>query len=195
MSVLPTVLRWFARISGLAIAGAYFFMVVGEWLTPHSGGRATVIEWTGIALMTATCTRNAGGVAVGIAGRGAVASVPAGIHAADPNGPPRGAVRACDSRGTRLAADWLVRTVPALYKSKLLFSGLRSTVPGLGEIGDRGARRAAGWSGNSPAPARSQIWRNIVDAGRAVLFFALDRLLDRRCRGDRATDRDCARGR
>jgi hypothetical protein len=50
-----TILRWIARLSALFIGGAYVLMLAGEILTPHSGPPSTLIEWTGIVLITATC--------------------------------------------------------------------------------------------------------------------------------------------
>jgi hypothetical protein len=116
MSVLPIVLRWVARVSGLLVAGVYFFMMVGEWLTPHSGGPATVVEWTGIVLMTATC------VGMLVAWRwelpGAVISlvcllgftllIRMGHH---------GVLYVLAVPGTLFLADWLVRSAPWLHKS------------------------------------------------------------------------------
>ena len=55
MSVLVTTLRWLARISGLLIAGMYALMVIGEFTHPHSNAPSTIIEWTGIVLLSATC--------------------------------------------------------------------------------------------------------------------------------------------
>jgi hypothetical protein len=55
MSALVNTLRWFARISGLLIAGMYTLMVIGEFTHPHSSAPSTVQEWTGIVLLTATC--------------------------------------------------------------------------------------------------------------------------------------------
>ena len=55
MSVLPVVVRWLARLSGLLIAGLYMFFAIGEFMTPHSGPSPTFVEGTGIALLTATC--------------------------------------------------------------------------------------------------------------------------------------------
>jgi|SRR5690242_13131883 hypothetical protein len=55
MSVFPTVLRWLARLSALLIAGGYVYLVAGEMLAPHSAPPTKLIEWTGIALLTATC--------------------------------------------------------------------------------------------------------------------------------------------
>lgn len=56
MSVLPAVVRWLARLSGVLIAGLlYMFFAVGEFITPHSGPSPTFVEGTGIALLTATC--------------------------------------------------------------------------------------------------------------------------------------------
>ena len=55
MSVLPSVVRWLARLSGLLIAGLYIFFAVGEFTTAHSGPSPTFVEGTGIALLTATC--------------------------------------------------------------------------------------------------------------------------------------------
>jgi hypothetical protein len=55
MSALVNTLRWFARISGLLIAGMYTLMVIGEFTHPHSSAPSTVLEWSGIVLLTATC--------------------------------------------------------------------------------------------------------------------------------------------
>ena len=55
MSVLPSVVRWLARLSGTLIAGLYVFFAIGEFTTPHSGPSPTFVEGTGIALLTATC--------------------------------------------------------------------------------------------------------------------------------------------
>jgi hypothetical protein len=55
MSVLPTVVRWMARLSGMLIAGLYLFFAIGEFITPHSGHSPTFVEGTGIALLTVTC--------------------------------------------------------------------------------------------------------------------------------------------
>lgn len=55
MSVFLTALHWLARLSGLVVAGGYVALVVGDLTNPHSGPPSTLIEWTGIALMTATC--------------------------------------------------------------------------------------------------------------------------------------------
>jgi hypothetical protein len=52
MSVLTTVLRWTARVSGLLVAGAYAYLMIGEMAASHSGPPSTVLEWTGIALLT-----------------------------------------------------------------------------------------------------------------------------------------------
>jgi hypothetical protein len=54
MSLL-LLLRWAARACGLIVAGGYFLLMAGEMLTPHSGGPSTVIEWTGIVLLTTAC--------------------------------------------------------------------------------------------------------------------------------------------
>jgi hypothetical protein len=55
MSYLPTVVRWLARLFGLWTAGFYVLFVIGEFTTPHSASPPTVVEGTGIALLTATC--------------------------------------------------------------------------------------------------------------------------------------------
>jgi hypothetical protein len=55
MSVFLAALRWLARLSGLVVAGGYVLMVIGDVSQPHSGPPSTLIEWTGIVLMTATC--------------------------------------------------------------------------------------------------------------------------------------------
>jgi len=49
---LLMLVRWTARVSGLFIAGAYAFLMIGEMATPHSGSPSTFLEWTGIALLT-----------------------------------------------------------------------------------------------------------------------------------------------
>lgn len=53
MSALFPILRWTARASGLLIAGAYAYLMIGEMATPHSGSPSTFLEWAGIALLTA----------------------------------------------------------------------------------------------------------------------------------------------
>jgi hypothetical protein len=55
MSVLPAVVHWLARLSGLLIAGFFVFFAIGEFTTPHSGPSPTFLEGTGIARLTATC--------------------------------------------------------------------------------------------------------------------------------------------
>src|SRR5690349_19346012 len=55
MSEFPTILRWIARLSALLIAGGFVVLVAGEMLAPHSAPPTKLIEWTGIALLTATC--------------------------------------------------------------------------------------------------------------------------------------------
>jgi hypothetical protein len=55
MSEIPTILRWIARLSALVIAGGYVYLVAGEMLSPHSAPPTKLIEWTGIALLSATC--------------------------------------------------------------------------------------------------------------------------------------------
>jgi hypothetical protein len=48
-------LRWAARFSGLLVAGAFLLVIAGELLGPHSGPPSKIREYTGIALVTATC--------------------------------------------------------------------------------------------------------------------------------------------
>lgn len=56
MSEVPVVvLRWSARIAGLAIAGLYFMLMAGEIVSPHSGPPSTPAEWAGIVLASASC--------------------------------------------------------------------------------------------------------------------------------------------
>lgn len=55
MTVILVNLRWLARLSGLLVAGAYVLLVIGDITQPHSGAPSTLIEWTGIVLLTATC--------------------------------------------------------------------------------------------------------------------------------------------
>jgi hypothetical protein len=52
MSELPRlILRWAARLSALLVAGAFFLLVAGEILTPHSGPPTHFTEWLGIGLL------------------------------------------------------------------------------------------------------------------------------------------------
>lgn len=55
MPVFNTVLRWLARRSGLVVAGGYVALALGDLLNPRSPGPSTLLEWTGIALLTAAC--------------------------------------------------------------------------------------------------------------------------------------------
>ena len=52
MSVFAVVLRWTARVSGLVVAVAYAYLTIGEMAASHSGPPSTVLEWTGIVLLT-----------------------------------------------------------------------------------------------------------------------------------------------
>jgi hypothetical protein len=116
MSVFVTVLRWLARGSALLIAGAYAFMVVGEFLTPHSGGRATAIEWIGLGLMTATCLGmllawrwELAGAALSLASLVAFTMlIRMGHHTV---------LYVLAIPGTLFLADWLVRRMPALQRA------------------------------------------------------------------------------
>ena len=45
-------LRRAARLTGVLIAGAYTLLMIGEIATPHSGGPSTLLEWSGIVLLT-----------------------------------------------------------------------------------------------------------------------------------------------
>jgi len=47
-----TLLRWTARSAGLVVAGAYFYLMIGEMAAPHSGSPLTLLEWSGIVLLT-----------------------------------------------------------------------------------------------------------------------------------------------
>jgi hypothetical protein len=49
-----SVLRWIAQLSALLITGAFVFLVVGEFRQSNSHPSA-LVEWTGLALLTATC--------------------------------------------------------------------------------------------------------------------------------------------
>lgn len=46
--------RWMARCAALLVAGAFLFVVSGEFLYPHSGPPTHVREWAGIVLLIAT---------------------------------------------------------------------------------------------------------------------------------------------
>jgi len=48
---ISSVFRWIARSTAILVAGAYLFMVAGEFLYPHSGPPSQVREWLGIALL------------------------------------------------------------------------------------------------------------------------------------------------
>jgi hypothetical protein len=52
MRLSKLLLRWTARLSAVIVAGAYAVLMIGEMATPHSGAPSTVLEWTGIALLT-----------------------------------------------------------------------------------------------------------------------------------------------
>lgn len=45
-------LRWTARLSGLLVAAAFAFFMIGELTTFHAGPQPTLVEWIGIALLT-----------------------------------------------------------------------------------------------------------------------------------------------
>jgi hypothetical protein len=55
MSVLITILRWLARLSGVVAACGFVALTFGDLLNPHSVGPSTLQEWAGITLLTATC--------------------------------------------------------------------------------------------------------------------------------------------
>jgi len=46
----PTV-RWLARLTSVGIAGTFVLLMIGEFVSPHSGPPTHFIEWFGIALM------------------------------------------------------------------------------------------------------------------------------------------------
>lgn len=55
MTNFIAVLRWLARLSGLAIAGGFVALAVGEMLSPQSSPPSKLTEWTGIILLTVAC--------------------------------------------------------------------------------------------------------------------------------------------
>jgi len=55
MSLFLSVLHWTARLAALVVAGGFIFLVVGEFLSPHSRPPSSISEWTGIILLTVTC--------------------------------------------------------------------------------------------------------------------------------------------
>jgi hypothetical protein len=55
MSVWLFILRWFARLSGLLVGGAFFLLLFAEITNPHSGPPSNFLEWFGIVLMIVAC--------------------------------------------------------------------------------------------------------------------------------------------
>ena len=55
MSVLPTIVRWLARLSGVLVAGFYVFFALGELTSRQTAGAPGFKDGIGIALITATC--------------------------------------------------------------------------------------------------------------------------------------------
>ena len=56
MSVFLTAFRWIARSLGLLVFGGFVLLVIAELAHPHSSQPSTLLEWTGIVLLTSTCT-------------------------------------------------------------------------------------------------------------------------------------------
>jgi hypothetical protein len=55
VSRVLTLLRWTARLSGLAVAVSYVANVIGHVLAPDSGPPAQFREWLGIGLLSTAC--------------------------------------------------------------------------------------------------------------------------------------------
>ncbi len=55
MSLNPQLLRWSARITGLAVAVGYVAIVVGHLIEPEGTSPTMLREWLGILLLSIAC--------------------------------------------------------------------------------------------------------------------------------------------